>query len=388
MITIQQEILHAALNAVTRASIKSSLAALSLIRLDAGLSGVIQLSCFNGETAARSIVHATCDEQISLCVDAMTFKAVVETLASEIRLFTEEKSLVIQSSTNRTTLRIVNEDLPIIGNENVQMLAVLPGMVWRSVARVLPFASTDNSRLILQVLHLALTRDSLTAQTADGYSAGSVSESIEGPADTVSVCLPISFARLLSSLVEDRDTVRIGTSGENRYIFQITDTDGAKDLTLATVTSTENFPAAQITTLISDARKGALAHLHIQQTGLSQTLRMVNAMGTQSTFIKTVDGVIKIASAETETGQGRNILEGTASGGNTNVWVSAAFLKRAVDACKGELAMKISGGQKPVLVEAGNFTAVIMPMLVEGQKDPFLAEEQGIAISLPNMAMA
>jgi len=28
-----------------------------------------------------------------------------------------------------------------------------------------------------------------------------------------------------------------------------------------------------------------------------------------------------------------------------------------------------------------------MPMMVEGQKDPFLAEEQGIAINLPNMAM-
>jgi len=30
---------------------------------------------------------------------------------------------------------------------------------------------------------------------------------------------------------------------------------------------------------------------------------------------------------------------------------------------------------------------VLAPMMVEGQKDPFLAEEQGIAINLPNMAM-
>lgn len=388
MITIQQEILYNALNSVTRASLKSSLAALALVRIDADSNGIVHLSCFNGETAARSIVHATCDEPLSVCVDAMTFKAVVETLASDIQLFIEESSLVIQSSTNRTTLRIVKEDLPVIGEENIQILAVLPGTIWRSVARIIPFASTDNSRLILQVLHLAFTREILTAQTADGYSSGSVSESIEGPATPVSVGLPISFARLFSSLVEDRDTVRIGTSGENRYIFQITDTDDAKDLTVATVTSAENFPAAQITSLISDARKSSVAHLTIQQTSLSQSLRMVNAMGTQSTFIKAVDGVIKIASAETETGQGRNILEGTANGGNTSVWLSATFLRRAVDGCKGELSMKLSGGHKPVLVEAGSFTAVIMPMLVEGQKDPFLAEEQGIAISLPNMAMA
>jgi DNA polymerase III sliding clamp (beta) subunit (PCNA family) len=388
MITIQQEVLNAGLSAVTRASLKSSLAALALVRIDSQSNGLLHLSCFNGETAARSIIPASCDEQLAVCVDAMTLKAVVETLASEVQLFVEDSSLVIQSSTNRTTLRIVNEDLPVIGNETTQMLAVLPGTTWRSIARTVPFASTDSARLILQVLHLTLMETSLTAQTADGYSAGSVSETIEGPATSVSVGLPISFARLLSTLVEDRDTVRIGTSGENRYIFQITDTNRAKDLTLATVTSAENFPAAQITTLITDARKACTAHLNIQQASLAQSLRMVNAIGTQSTFIKTMDGVIKIASAETDTGQGRNILEGTASGGNASVWLSAAFLKRAVDACKGELAMKIAGGQKPVLVEAGNFTAVIMPMLVEGQKDPFLAEEQGIAISLPNMAMA
>ena len=388
MIIIQQEILNSALGAVTRASLKSSLAALSLVRIDAQPNGILHLSCFNGETAARAIVQASCEEQMSVSVDALTLKAVVETLASEIELFQQENSLVIQSNTNRSTLRIVNEDLPVIGNENIRIIAPIPGTILRSISRVIPFASTDNARYVLQVLHLAFTRDMLIAQTADGYSAGYVQETIEGPADEVSLSLPLSFAKLLSSLVEECDIVRVGTCGENRYIFQITNSDTSKDLTLATVTGSENFPAAQINTLISDARKATNAHLAIQQTSLAQSLRMVNAMGTQSTFIKAVDGIIKIASAETETGQGRNILEGTASGGNASVWLSAAFLKRAVDACKGELVMRISSGQKPVLIEAGNFTAVIMPMVVEGQKDPFLAEEQGIAINLPNMAMA
>ena len=388
MITIQQEILHAALSAVTRASLKSSLVALSLVRIDAYSNGAFHLSCFNGETAARAIVQASCEENLSVCVDALTLKAVVETLDSEVKLFTQENSLVIQSKTNRTTLRIVNEDLPVIGNENMQIIAAIPGTLLRSVSRILPFASTDNARYLLQVLHLTFTRDMITARTADGYSAGCVQETIEGPVEEMSVSLPLSFAKLFSSLVEERDIVRAGASGENRYIFQITNADTAKDLTLATMAGSQNFPAAQINTLIEDARKATNAHLNIQQTSLAQSLRMVNAMGTQSTFIKAVDGIAKIASAETETGQGRNILEGTVSGGNASVWLSAAFLKRAVDGCKGELVMRISSGQKPVLIETGSFTAVIMPMLVEGQKDPFLAEEQGIAISLPNMAMA
>jgi hypothetical protein len=49
--------------------------------------------------------------------------------------------------------------------------------------------------------------------------------------------------------------------------------------------------------------------------------------------------------------------------------------------------VRIADGAKPILIEAGNFTALIMPMLVEGNKDPF-PEDEAIAISLPEMAMA
>ncbi|RPI91091.1 MAG: hypothetical protein EHM40_16695 [Chloroflexi bacterium] len=387
MITAQQEALNAALSAVTRASQKSSLAAFSLVRLDVGTDGILRLSCFNGETAARAITNVACDEDLSVSVDALTLKAVVETLASEIRLYAEENSLVIQSSTNRTTLRIVDESPPVIGDENIQSLAVLTGSIFRSLLRALPFASSDNARHVLQLLHLTFDRETATAQAADGYSAGYVSESIEGPVEQASVSLPLSFAKLLSTLVEDDDTVKVGTMGENRCIFQITNLEVSKDLTLATVTVGENFPSAQIRTLIGDARKSTVAHLTVQQPSLAQSIRMVNAMGTQSTFLKAVNGLVKIASAETETGQGRNILDGNASGEDAKVWLSAVYLKRAADACKGELTIKISDPKKPVLVEAGSFTAVIMPMLVDGQKDPF-PEDEGIAVCLPELAMA
>ena len=389
MITLQQDLLHSALNAVTRASTKSTLmAAFSLVRLDVNTDGILHLSCFNGETAARSTVNVDCSEDLSVCVDAATLKAVVETLAGQIRLHVDGTALVIQQGTsNRTSLRIVDEPLPVIGDESIQTVATFSGTIFRSLMRALPFASTDDSRAVLQVVHLILNSDTVMAQTADGYSAGLVLESIDGPANQTSVSLPLSSARLLSTLVEDRDTVRMGTAGENRYIFQITNPDDSKDLTLATVTADGNFPSAQIKTLIDEARQNAVAILQIQQTSLMQSIRMVNAMGTQSTFLKAVNGVAKIASAETETGQGRNILEGSASGENAQAWLSAAFLKRAAEACKGELAMRITNNTKPILIEAGSFTAVIMPMMVDGSKDPF-PEDEAIAISLPEMAMA
>ncbi len=388
MITIQQDSLHSALNAVTRASTKSALmAAFSLVRLDVNTDGILHLSCFNGETAARSSVNVDCSEDRSICVDAATLNAVVETLFGEIKLTVEQNALIIQGASNRTTLRIVDEPLPIIGGESIQNIATLSGNKFRSLARVLPFASTDDSRAVLQVMHLILEAEAVTAQTADGYAAGHVRECNEGPAEPTSVSLPLSFARLLSTLVEDRDTVHIGTSGSNRYIFHITNSEVSKDLTLATVTADGNFPSAQIMTLFESARRSAIATLNVQQPSLMQSIRMINAMGTQSTFIKAANGTARIASAETETGQSRNILDGTASGEDAHVWLSAVFLKCAAEACKGELLVRIADGAKPILIEAGNFTALIMPMLVEGNKDPF-PEDEAIAISLPEMAMA
>ena len=387
MITIQQDTLKAALNAVTRASLKSGLPAFALVRLDAKTDGSLNLSCFNGETAARAITYVACDDDLSVCVDAQTLKEVVETLVNEIHLSIEQNSLLIQNGKNRTTLRLIEETLPVIGEESVQNLTVLSGSAFRSLARVLPFAASDSARPVLQVLHLTLEKDRIIAKAADGYSAGYVHESIQETAEQTSISLPLSFARLLSSLVEEHDKVCIGTAGSNRTIFQITNIENLKDLTLATVTCAENFPSEQIVQLIEEARRSTVAHLNVQQNSLAQSIRMVNAMGTQNTFIKAVNGLVKMASAETETGIARNILDGSAAGQDANVWVSAAFLKRAADVCKGEVTIKITDAKKPVLIEAGSFTAVIMPMLVEDSKDPF-PEDEAIALNLPEMSMA
>ncbi|MDP2324846.1 MAG: hypothetical protein Q8N51_12560, partial [Gammaproteobacteria bacterium] len=100
MITIGQDLFHAALNAVTRASTKSTLmAAFALVRLDVSTAGILHLSCFNGETAVRASANVDCSEDLLVCVDAATLKAVVETLAGPLRLQVDGTALVIQQGT-------------------------------------------------------------------------------------------------------------------------------------------------------------------------------------------------------------------------------------------------------------------------------------------------
>ena len=387
MLTIQKEVLNDALNAVTRASQKSVLPVFALVRLDVTSDGILRLSCFNGQTAACAIMNVSCDTDMSICVDAFTLKAVVETLDGAINMSLVDNTLVIQSHTNRTTLHIVDEALPVIADEGYQNIATLSGSTLRSLLRVLPFASSDSARINLNLCYLIFNHDKVIAQAADGFSAGVVCESLSASADQISVSLPIGFARLLATMVEEQDTIRVGSSGDNRFIFKISNTKDSKDLMLATVSAAENFPSAQITTLIDEARKNKSTNLKVPQNSLAQSIRMVNAMGTQDTFIKVVSEVIKIASAETETGQARNILEGTASGADAHVWLSATFLKRAADMCKGEIGIGIADGKHPILIESSAFTAVIMPMLMDHYKDPF-PDEEAMALQLPEMAMS
>jgi hypothetical protein len=81
------------------------------------------------------------------------------------------------------------------------------------------------------------------------------------------------------------------------------------------------------------------------------------------------------------------LLEGTASGEPASVWLSAVFLKRAVEACKGVLSIRLAEARKPILVEGGSFTAIIMPMAMEAGRDPFV-EEDALSMTLPQMAAA
>lgn len=383
MISIPQEVLSDALTAVTRASLKGSLMpAFALVRIDANAGGEISLSCFNGETAVRAQVYAACSDDLSVHVDAQTLKAVVDTLVGEVRLALVDNALVIQSGAHRTTLRIVEEGLPVIGGEAASDLFTLPGATLRSLARALPFASTDDSRAALQVLHLTVSGQSITAQAADGFSAGIVAELLHEILQEITVPLSLNFARLLAALVEDKDTVKARLVDEQRFIFEVTNSESGKNLALATTTPGGEFPAAQLAQLLQDTQAAACSRFKLAKQSLSQTIRMVGAMGTQNTFIKVANGAIKVASAATDTGQARNILDGQASGEDTSVWISAAFLRRAVEACRAEMDIQLGGGKKPVLVSEANFTAILMPLFVEA-KDPFAEDDEPIAVSLP-----
>lgn len=107
-------------------------------------------------------------------------------------------------------------------------------------------------------------------------------------------------------------------------------------------------------------------------------------MGTRQMFIKTVNGLIRVASEDTQYGQARNILPGNVVGQDTLVWLNADYLTRMIKTAGGELVFKIGKPQAPVLVKSGDLIALVMPM-VSSAPDPF-ENEPAIPISFEQAA--
>lgn len=386
MITIPQEVLANALAAVTRASGRHNLLpAFCAVRMDMSVDGTLSLHCFNGEVAARAVITAQVSDNISLCVNAQTLKEITDTLIGDVQLKIEDNKLIVENGAHRTVLNILEEDLPPIDHEGATKIASLPGSIFRSLARVFPFASTDITRPALQIMHLAFTTNRVTALAADGFTAAQVTEQLKAQCPQ-SLGLPLPFARLLLALVENDDVLELRSIGQKYVIGLITNSSTMKNLVLGSVMLDSKFPAGQVSELLANARQSALTHVQIPKAVLSQVIRQVAAMGTSNALMKASGGVLKVASEETETGQARNVLNVPVTGPDTKNWLSINFLKRVTDACQGELHLSLIKNLDPLLCEEGGFSALIMPLSVNAN-DPF-PDDEPIAIALPALTVA
>ena len=52
------------------------------------------------------------------------------------------------------------------------------------------------------------------------------------------------------------------------------------------------------------------------------------------------------------------------------------------------MSIQLGDDKKPVLIQEGSFTAILMPLFVDNCKDPFADDDEPLAIALPEMAVA
>ena len=405
---IQQNSLAAALNIVTRASRQGGpVAAFELVRLEAS-AGCLTLSCFNGEFAASGHVPAQClpapvQAQVDLasaCVNAATLREVVQAVDGEVTLRFDETDLRLVCGSNKTCLRTSTEGIPALDDLETGEAISLSGKDLRRLAKVALFASTDDARAALQAVHLSFFKDEqgqpvLQAQAADGFCLGRMRLPAQLPpaledrlsggdpkAERMVALLPVAFVRMLATVAEEDDQIFFQFhSNKGRASFRIQ--GEGRDFLLDSALVGEGFPESGVEDLLSKAFSGTGTELTIEPAGLERVIRQVAAMGTKQMFIKAVASLIRIASEDTQYGQAKNVLPGTVSGGDTQVWLNAEYLTRLIKAAGGELVFKIGKPHSAVLARSGDLVALVMPLVCAS--DPF-ENETAIPISFEQAA--
>jgi hypothetical protein len=383
-LTLQQNVLAAALNVVTRASKPGGqMPAFELVRLEAS-AGRLALSCFNGEFAANGHIPAQCLDIASACVNAATLREVVQTVSGEVTLRFGESDLRLECGSNKSSLRISTESLPAIEEVNHGEAVSLSGKDLRRLAGIALFASTDDMRPPLQAVHLSFFKDEqgqsiLQAQAADGFSMGRLRLPVELPPELearmtggnpqlnrVVALLPVAFVRMLAAVVEGDDQVLLHVHPKGgRASFHVT--GEGRDFLLDSALMGEGFPESGVEDVLSKALAVTGAELTVKPADLERVIRQVAAMGTRQIFLKAANNLIRVASEDTQFGQAKNVLPGN------------------IKASGSEMTLKVGRPQAAVLVKSGDLVALIMPLVCAS--DPF-ENETAIPISFEQVAPA
>jgi DNA polymerase III sliding clamp (beta) subunit (PCNA family) len=364
-IKVQQNAFAAALNAVTKASTKgmSLQPAFELIRLEVS-SNRMQLTCFNGEFAARGTLPAQCLDAGSANVNAVTLREIVQTMNGEITLKFSEDEVRLESGSNRAYLRLSTETLPTVNNIKTEDAIALKGAEMKKLAGVALFASIDSSRASLQGIHLTITNDEtgqliLQAQAADGFCLGRIRVKSAPSPDSVATAtrqpriisgLPSDFLKTLATVIDADDEVLVQFPEKgNQAIFQIRGED--REFLFVTAILQDEFPVSAVDELVAKTLPAAGAELVIQNGQLERIIRQVNAMGTRNLFIKVRTGLIRVA----------------------QVWVNTDMLLKLIKVCSTEMSVKIGRPTDPILFKSGDLLALVMPL--HDTSDPFEGED-------------
>jgi DNA polymerase III sliding clamp (beta) subunit (PCNA family) len=380
-IKVQQNALAAALTIVTKASKSSGFTpAFELVRLEAEANR-LNLTCFNGEFAARGSMPAQCLDISSTCVNAATLRDVVQTMDGEITLRITDDELRLESGPNRAYLRMNVEALPLVEPQETGDVIPFSGKDLKKLAAVALFASADSTRAALQGVHLMVSRDEtsrtvLQAQAADGFCLGRIhilTEREPAPTEKGALVMPAVFLRMLAGVVEDEDQVFLQMHPLGKQVaFQVRAED--RDFLFVSALLEDAFPVSAVEDLLAKASSGSGAQLALQPAALERVIRQVNAMGTKCMFLKVKAGLTRVASEETEFGQARNVLPGEVTGGEAQVWVNTDLMLKLTRSCTGGMAVKIGKATDPLLVKSGDLVALVMPL--HNLTDPFEGEEE------------
>jgi DNA polymerase III sliding clamp (beta) subunit (PCNA family) len=354
----------------------------------------LQLSTFSGAIAARAILPVDCDGDLSAHVDARVLTEVVSSLGKgDLSLTAKDGKLTVQSAGSRSTLNLLDAELPGIPRDGLTALFTVTGAAWRQLARVILFASTDDSKPGLRGAYCTIMENAgafyVGAVGADGFAAASMVVPAQGTAVAgTKMSLPESLMDVVSRNAADDDSVLVQSLGDGKHVVDISGKDSGRNLTFAGAGMAETFPAEAILQLYQGAQQNGTTWT-APKAEIARARSQVAAMGGAEIFLY-ANGSVRAGSAETEFGQARTELAGSqVAGSAAKKWIAAGYVKKVLDALAGEaVTVKMETAKPIVLFDDGcGFSALVAGLSRSDEVKFDEADETPAALELPIPAL-
>jgi DNA polymerase-3 subunit beta len=209
-LTISQATLSRALTTVAKAApSKSTLPVLSNILIDA--NGRLMFSATNLEMGITIWTDAKISEPGTTTVPARTMAELVGTLTGDLEMTFNPKKQAL--TIGPATVKCIDADEfpPVFNPETTEPAAIVPGPLLAEMIEQVAFAaSTDQSRPILQGIHVTLQGSAIKLATADGFRMAVRKAEIETSVKKAqSFTVPVKCMIELARMVNPAEPVKI-----------------------------------------------------------------------------------------------------------------------------------------------------------------------------------
>ena len=366
--SVTQEKLSKGLQTIFRAiPTKSSLPILANVLMEAK-EGNLYLSATNLETAIKTTVGASIEQEGIVAVPARLLKEFITTLpATNLTAELKGYVLVIKSDKTKTKFNGVNAQdypqLPTIPTDK-KALEIDPRIL-ENIAQMITFsAGTDTSRPVFTGIFLQFEKNNLIVAATDGFRLSELKVKVEHDIGKTSVLIP---AKTFSEIA------RIFSNTEEKVKIYFNDTDNlllfvAEDTMVATRILDGQYP---------DYKK-IIPKEHILEATFS-TEDFAEAVKVTSIFAKEanntikvkfdpVEHTVKVSSLAETSGENESIIQASVEGELLEVACNSRYLVDFLNNIKGSMVeLKTNGAAAPCLItvpEHKDFIHIIMPLQI------------------------
>lgn len=362
-LTVTQDTLNKALAFVSRAvHAKSTLPVLGNVALSTD-GERLKLSATNLEVGINTWIDADVEDAGGITLPARLLTEFVASLpvGAPVEISLESRTMTARIACQGVKASIKGidiEEFPVVGRTFDTDTIELPAATLRSmIARTTFAAATDESRPTLTGVETKLADGRLTMAATDGYRLSVMSADVDTSA-AIATVIPAKSLSALGKMLDGVDVVAVHMD-ERQAQF--------------------STPSAQLVTSLIEAKFPDYNAIIPKQSTITATVNvaaMANAVRTAGLFARENSNIVRlcvtaddmtVAATGTESGDSLNTLEATVTGLSDIVSLDIAFNARYladVLSCVDEdnVTFQFTQPNRPGMVKAGDWLAVIMPM--------------------------